>query len=109
MVLQGIGGGVAASANRKLSLVNIGNRLIIAGIAFQVATMAVCGFLMVTYIMKFRKAHKNGSSGVSSPGGVEKSNYHVVATDPKERKKVIIFCWALTLAYITILIRCIYR
>jgi len=109
MVLQGIGGGVAASAGgdgSNFKLVQMGNRLIIAGIAFQVATMTVCGVLMVGFIFKFRKARKSG--GLNSPGQ-EKSDYHVLATDPKERKKVIIFCWAVTFAYITILIRCIYR
>ena len=106
MALQGIGGGVAASASTKPQLLDVGNGLIIAGIAFQVATMSVCGLLVCLYIWRFKKAKKAGAS-VSSTA--EKSQYHSVSTDPKERKKLMIFCTAIALAYFAILIRCIYR
>jgi hypothetical protein len=106
MVLQGIGGGVAASAGRKMKLINLGNRLIIAGIAFQVVTMALCGALMSVYFLRYRKARKNGGNS----SGSEKSNYQIgVETDPRARRRIATFCWAVGGAYITILIRCIYR
>lgn len=103
MCIQAIGGGVAASASTKISLINMGNRLIVAGIAFQVATMTLCGVLMAFFIFRYKKAKKNG--GDSS--GSEKNEYF--AENPQERKKLHIFCWAVGLAYLTILTRCIYR
>lgn len=106
MVLQGIGGGVAASASTKPQLLDVGNGLIIAGIAFQVATMSVCGLLVLLFIWKYQKA-KKGSVAVATEA--EKSQYHSISTDPKERKKLMMFCSAVALAYLAILIRCIYR
>jgi len=106
MVLQGIGGGVAASAESKPELLSVGNGLIIAGIAFQVATMSVCGLLVLLYIYKYKKAKK---AGVTVSSGVEKSQYHTISTDPKERKKLMVFCSAVAISYVAILIRCIYR
>ena len=103
MCVQAIGGGVAASASTKPNLVNVGNRLIVAGIAIQVATMTLCGVLMTIFIFRYRKAKKNG--GDSS--GSEKNEYF--AENPRERKRLHIFCYSVAFAYTTILIRCIYR
>ena len=106
IVLQAIGGGVAAAATNNIKLLDTGNGLIIAGIAFQVATMSVCGLFCLIYYIKYQKAKKRGSS--LSPEA-EKSEYHSMSSNPKERKKLILFCFAVALAYISILIRCIYR
>jgi hypothetical protein len=57
IVLQACGGGMAAAGgttNKKL--IDGGNNLIVAGIAFQVVTMAVCGALVLVYIFRYRKA-----------------------------------------------------
>lgn len=105
IVLQACGGGIAASGgNSNISLLNAGNNLIIAGIAFQVATMAGCGILVLLYIWRYRK-------GAPLKGHVdEKSNYQL----SKEQGtislgKVKLFAIIVCLAYLTVLIRCIYR
>ncbi|KAF1919433.1 RTA1 like protein-domain-containing protein [Ampelomyces quisqualis] len=105
MVLQGIGAGLAAAGgtkNKKLS--DGGNSIIVAGIAFQVATMAVCGLLVLVYIIRYKKS----AAGRSAVG--EKSAYHL---DKKLASvslwKVRVFGTMGCLAYLTVLIRCIYR
>ncbi|KAH9874153.1 hypothetical protein IAQ61_004782 [Plenodomus lingam] len=105
IVLQAVGGGMAAAAGTKnVKLINAGNNLIVAGIAFQVLTMAVCGILVIIYIFRYRKARSNQASLN------EKSSYQV----DKEQGgvslgKIKLFGAMITLAYTTILIRCIYR
>ncbi|OBT70174.1 hypothetical protein VE03_00331 [Pseudogymnoascus sp. 23342-1-I1] len=100
IVLQAIGGGVAASAgdtgNKKL--LDAGNGLIVAGISFQVATMAVCGLLVAAYIFRYKKASRAGTLTT------EKNDYN-----PGEKRKLRIFCVAIAVSYITILTRCVYR
>jgi len=104
--LQAIGGGIAASAGNEnsASLLDAGNGLIVAGIAFQVATMAVCGLFVVVYMLRYRKAR---GSPVQAEG--EKSQYANIRENTGEKKKLLVFCAAVSLAYIAILIRCIYR
>lgn len=105
MVLQGIGGGLAAAGGTKnQALINGGNKMIVAGIAFQVVTMAVCGILVLVYIFRYKK-------GAAARNAIEeKSAYH---SDKEQGSialwKVKVFGWMVTLAYFTVLIRCIYR
>lgn len=101
IVLQAIGGGIAAVAGNKrdMELLHKGNGLIIAGIAFQVFTMVIFGVLAVLFFVRCRKAGKRlSNSGVSSPLG-----------DPEKRKSPVLFCTGIVVAYTAILIRCIYR
>jgi hypothetical protein len=105
MVLQGIGGGMAAAGGTKnQKLINGGNKMIVAGIAFQVVTMAVCGLLVLFYIFRYRK-------GAAARNAIEeKSAYHVdKAHAAAPLWKVKLFAFVVSLAYLTILIRCIYR
>ncbi|KAH8699452.1 parasitic phase-specific protein PSP-1 [Phaeosphaeriaceae sp. PMI808] len=105
MVLQGIGGGMAAAGginNKKL--IDGGNNMIVAGIAFQVVTMAVCGILVLVYLFRYKK------SAAARHSIEEKSAYHL----DKEQGdfplwKVKAFGSMVILAYVTVLIRCIYR
>ncbi|RYP80882.1 hypothetical protein DL769_002260 [Monosporascus sp. CRB-8-3] len=57
-----IGGGVAAAADENMDLLETGDGIIIAGIAFQVATMLTCGVLVAEYIIKMLRyrRHTNG-------------------------------------------------
>jgi hypothetical protein len=105
IVLQAVGGGIAASGGKtNMKLLDAGNNLIVTGIAFQVATMASCGVLVAVYVWRYRKqAPLRGAVN-------EKSTYQV----SKERGevslgKIRIFAAAVGLAYVTVLIRCIYR
>jgi hypothetical protein len=105
MVLQGIGGGMAAAGGTKnQKLIDGGNKMIVAGIAFQVVTMAVCGLLVLVYIFRYKK-------GSAARHAVEeKSAYHL---DKDQGSfplwKVKLFAGTVCLAYVTVLIRCIYR
>lgn len=105
IVLQAIGGGVAASGGSTDSIerVNIGNKVIITGIAFQVATMSVCGLLVIFYLWRYRqgRAIRNAST--------EKSQYELSKSQGTVSRKLYLFGGILVLAYVTTLIRCIYR
>lgn len=104
IVLQACGGGMAAAGgttNKKL--IDGGNNLIVAGIAFQVVTMTVCGFLVLVYIWRYRKARSTRSELN------EKSNYELDKEQGARLGKVKLFGWIVVLAYTTVLIRCIYR
>ena len=99
IIIQAIGGGVAAAADRtNRQLLNTGNGLIIAGIAFQVATMSVCGLLALDFAFRLWKSgnHRSalGRSGGGRSGRIGRPE---------------LFCGFVFFAYITILIRCIYR
>ncbi|KAJ6113632.1 RTA1 domain protein, partial [Penicillium sp. IBT 18751x] len=96
ILIQAAGGGIAVSAsdndNEKL---DAGNNLMIAGIAFQVATMAICGLLGADFAFR---VYREGRS----PRFEEKES-------KKEALLFKSFCAGEVFAYITVLIRCIYR
>ncbi len=94
--LQSIGGGVAASAGADLDLLHLGNNIIIAGIAFQVATMVVCGLLAADYIARLVRHRRQTKATVS----IQETTSAI---------KAQIFQFAVMFAYFAILIRCIYR
>lgn len=95
IVLQAAGGGVVNSAGDDMHWMQAGNHIIIAGIAFQVATMSVCGVLAVDF---FIAAWRDGCWRVKPE----------VARNRQARRTWMIF-GAEAMAYITVLIRCIYR
>lgn len=100
LILQAAGGGVAAAAGKyNQKLLKAGDDIIIAGIAFQVATMAVCGLLGLHFFWNvFRKGNGLvGEKSVDDP---------TPAISPQRMRLVII---AEVFAYFTVLIRCIYR
>ncbi|GAQ02774.1 sphingoid long-chain base transporter RSB1 [Aspergillus lentulus] len=93
LILQAAGGGVAAAAgNTNVKLLKAGDDIIIAGIAFQVATMSVCGFLGLEFFIRYWKRGPGLSGEKTSLG--------------RDIKWVIV---GEVLAYFTVLIRCIYR
>lgn len=100
LILQAAGGGVAAAAgNTDQFLLKAGDNIIISGIAFQVATMAVCGLFGLDFFVRVAR-RGNGSAGekdleVTSPG-----------ISPTRMKMIV---GAEVFAYFTVLIRCIYR
>ena len=112
IIVQAIGGGVAASANHgnvyNKALLNAGDALIIAGIALQSVTMFVCASLILDFFLRRRKARTAGkveTEGTTSLEATELANDAHVANPLLFR----IFCWAIGFATLTILIRCIYR
>jgi len=90
--MQAAGGGTAASETPNL--VNIGDKMIVAGIGFQVATMSICGLLVVDFAVRTYRARK--------VVGEEK----VLG---KEAKRFNFYLFATGFAFLTIYIRCIYR
>ena len=111
IVIQAIGGGIAATAGAGSSsaLLNAGGDLIMAGIAFQIFTMAVFCGLVVDYYVRRKKGTQRtrglgGSDDFSTPDETKQPSGR---TDTNRRFKL--FCLGITLAYVAILIRCIYR
>ncbi|KAL4880606.1 RTA1 like protein-domain-containing protein [Aspergillus karnatakaensis] len=92
LVLQACGGGVAAAAENDYDLLQVGNDIIITGIAFQVATMSVCGLLAAEFFWRVRK---------SGPGSFSEKSVG--------RRSIHLILFAEIFAYLTVLIRCIYR
>lgn len=126
LFLQAAGGGVAASAEHDVDMTNTGNNIIIAGIVFQVVTMAVCGLLAVDF---FARMWRRGG-GFNVAGGEkmvrldemresgiqeeEEEGTAQVQTQMQTRpgasaKQLKIVVVAEIVAYLTVLIRCIYR
>ena len=106
IVLQALGGGIAAAAGDRDSdpkLLDAGNGLIVAGIAFQVATMAVAGLFMLDFFRRFHRARK-ASSHSENPSSWEKN-----IAKPNVRRNFRIFCYSIASAFVAILVRCIYR
>jgi hypothetical protein len=129
IVIQAIGGGVSASASNKRDAKGLqaGNRLLIAGIAVQVATMSMCGVLVLLYLLRWRKAHRRGApatqgqalglgGGSATPDGTgiartesRVRGAHNAVRSTQLQKRVWVYCGAVVASYVFVLIRCIYR
>ena len=99
LILQAAGGGVAAAAGNDQEVLKIGDDIIIAGIAFQVATMATCGILALEF---FIRVWKTGTG--LSPAKEESDDFR-----PMSSTKIKLAIAGEVFAYFTVLIRCIYR
>ena len=93
LVLQGIGGGLAATANTD-TVLNAGSNLMLSGIVIQVFTLAAFGVLVADY---FR--HVLASRSQLSPDAQSLLN----------SRRFHLFLGSIVVAYTTIMIRCIYR
>lgn len=98
LTVQGIGGALAAVAAPKedLTLLQHGNRTIIAGISLQVVVLGVFGVMALDYFVRTNRYVKYGNPS---------SDVVNMWRDGKLR----FFCYAVGFAYVGILIRCIYR
>jgi hypothetical protein len=109
IIIQAIGGGVADSGSSE-SVINAGDDLIVAGIAFQVVTMVICGSLTLDYYLRRRKANQqtpaNDKSTNDKSAGEMPQQY---GTNSKKDRQFRFYCSAIAFAYFAILIRCIYR
>lgn len=124
LLLQAAGGGVAASAENDIDMTNTGNNIIIAGIVFQVATMAVCGVLAADFFVRLlrrgggfqaaggEKMVRLDGMGESSDGqvveGADGTGVHSTGAGVSSKQLKIVVV-AEIVAYVTVLIRCIYR
>ncbi|KAI4170910.1 MAG: hypothetical protein LQ343_004674 [Gyalolechia ehrenbergii] len=93
LILQGAGGGTAASASSQ-STQDVGSNLMITGIVWQVVTLLVFAVLAGDF---FLRLYRN------------RSNLTHSASEILRTTKFMLFLAGLTLAYLGIEIRCIYR
>ncbi|KAE9987582.1 hypothetical protein EG328_002223 [Venturia inaequalis] len=92
IVVQALGGAVAVRHDKEQA--EKGNKIMIAGIAFQVITMIICGGLAGEFMWRLRRATRTGAG---AEGGGRTSS------------KAMLFFGAIVVGYVTILVRCIYR
>lgn len=120
IAIQTLGAGLAGAAtsgknedmDRVKTLQDISSGMLIAGVAFQVANMIACGLFMLYYWKLYRTSRQK----VESTSG--DSDHGVMGTQQPIRGKsrlrlrhdrVKIFIWAIAIAFIAVVIRCIYR
>lgn len=96
ILTQAAGGGIASAATDGDNLLDVGNGLIMAGIAFQVATMATCMVITLDFFIRLRRNTRNNVASTGTPGAL---------SDPKF--KFYLACSAF--GFLTIFIRCVYR
>ena len=94
LILQGAGGGIAATSIDKPATQLIGNNLMMAGISFQVVTLFVFGVLAAVYWFRLAR-----SATPLSPS----------AETVKRSLGFKLFAGGFMFAYLTIFIRCVYR
>ncbi|KAH9883606.1 RTA1-domain-containing protein [Xylariomycetidae sp. FL2044] len=105
LLLQAIGGGLAASAGSEdPDLLLAGDRVIIAGIALQCVVLGGFGAAALDYFLRVRKVMMTGGQG-----GAEGDLLAEGARQTWEDGSFRLFVYAVTGAYGLILIRCIYR
>lgn len=100
IVLQAVGGGIAASEN--VDLLDIGDNIIVTGIAFQVATMFVCICLAADFGWQSLKSRR-----AKTEADVYDGSGHPEFRGGKTWFKVS--CIALAASFLFIFARCIYR
>ncbi|KAF2995796.1 hypothetical protein E8E13_000103 [Curvularia kusanoi] len=94
LVLQGVGGGMAASADFGSDMQDVGTDLMLAGVIWQVVCLTMFGYLLGEYLFRTYRHRKELSSQ---------------AMDLFHDTKFRLFIMAIILAYLTILVRCAYR
>lgn len=94
LILQGAGGGIAASATGGSSMQKVGGDLMMAGIVWQVFTLIVFGILVCDYAFRVHQ---------------RRAELHNSAVKLLSTPRFRLFIGGLVLAYITTLTRCIFR
>ena len=94
LILQGAGGGIAATSNDNPSMQATGNDLMMAGISFQVVTLFAFGALASLYCFRLLR-----SKTPLSPS----------AESVKRSIGFQLFAGGFLFAFLTIFIRCVYR
>ncbi|KAH7116597.1 hypothetical protein B0J13DRAFT_653072, partial [Dactylonectria estremocensis] len=114
IIIQVPGGAITAAkafGSGDVTMSKVGEKLVVGGVAFQVANMFCCGCLMLTYVMRRMSALTSGARSrdeARSMGRDTQPMSRASASDG-EARRVRAFLYALAVAYIAILIRCSYR
>lgn len=94
LVLQGAGGGLAATADTPAES-NTGRSIMVAGVVFQVVSLAVFMALWLEFVSRMRRTPK--------------SRKDVRFEEVRTKKSFIAFQYVLALAVVLIFIRSVYR
>ena len=94
LILQGAGGGIAATANKNVALQHTGNDLMMAGIVWQVFTLLVFGSLVADYASR---AYQRRTE--LAPSAIKLFN----------TLRFKLFAGGLILTYLTVFTRCVFR
>ncbi|KAL6710144.1 hypothetical protein ACN47E_009935 [Coniothyrium glycines] len=94
LILQGAGGGIAATAEPGSNLQDVGTNLMIAGVVLQVVILAVFGSLLADYTLRTYRRRDHLSSEAMAL--FHKTSFRA-------------FILAVIIAYLGIFIRCVYR
>jgi hypothetical protein len=97
LVLQGSGGGLAATADDNVSMRDTGDALMMAGISWQVVTLVVFGAMITDFLVR-RFVTSGRNVPLSAPAATTWSDAKFKA-----------FSASLVVVYFAILIRCVYR
>lgn len=89
----------ATGGEYNQSLADTGSALLVAGVAFQAANMIAAGLVMLHFMWRYKKAKSSGVQ-MEEP---------TTQRDEKSSKRFTLFCWAIAVGFVTIIIRCIYR
>lgn len=109
ILVQVAGGAISSLATTgdgsNEALLDAGSGLLIAGVAAQVVNMVGCGVIILQFVYSSRRFTR----GVAKTEQPDASQYAMDKLDSKMRRNFNLFCWALFVAYVAVLIRCIYR
>lgn len=94
LLLQAIGGGIAAGAEENDSQLDLGSNLMIAGIVWQVFTLIVFAALVLDYVVRARRSWDRVPENARSMAA---------------RRPFKLFCIGVTVAFAAIFARCVYR
>lgn len=97
LVLQAIGGGMAATAGEDVRRRDLGTDIMIAGVSWQVVTLFVFGICAGSYVWKRYRAAKQG---------------HYLSDQARLRLadwKFKLFAFGVVTAFLAVFIRCVYR
>lgn len=97
LLVQAVGGSLAAEGRKKPELLTAGNRMIIAGIALQVVVLLAFGAMCLDYFLRVKKWLRASGEETAE------------ATALWHNKRFRLFCGAVLGAYAAVQIRCIYR
>lgn len=97
LVLQGAGGGIAATADDDIDMRDTGDALMMAGISWQVATLFVFGVMVTDFLV--RRFLRSGKDVPLSAAAAATWN----------DRRFQVFAASLVVVYFAILVRCVYR